>query len=77
VGSSTVDENGPWLRKVADYTVQNLLYEISLRDTGTNSFVETSYYRLYTTSNTISMNAITRAWRLQLEECREEKARAS
>jgi hypothetical protein len=38
--------------------------------------VETSYYRLYTTSNTISMNAITRAWRLQLEECREEKARA-
>jgi hypothetical protein len=40
-------------------------------------FVETSYYRLYTTSNTISMNAITRAWRLQLEECREEKARAS
>jgi hypothetical protein len=41
------------------------------------NFVETSYYRLYTTSNTISMNAITRAWRLQLEECREEKARAS
>jgi hypothetical protein len=40
-------------------------------------YVETSYYRLYTTSNTISMNAITRAWRLQLEECREEKARAS
>jgi hypothetical protein len=39
--------------------------------------VETSYYRLYTTSNTISMNAVTRAWRLQLEECREEKARAS
>jgi hypothetical protein len=42
-----------------------------------SDFVETSYYRLYTTSNTISMNAITRAWRLQLEECREEKARAS
>jgi hypothetical protein len=38
--------------------------------------VETSYYRLYTTSNTISMNAITRAWRLQLEE-QQERARAS
>jgi hypothetical protein len=30
VGSSTVGENGPWLRKVAAYTVQNLFYEISL-----------------------------------------------
>jgi hypothetical protein len=33
VGSSTVGENGPWLRKVAAYTVQNLFYEISLGET--------------------------------------------
>jgi hypothetical protein len=36
-------------------------------------YVETSYYRLYTTSNTISLNAVTRAWRLQLEECSAER----
>jgi hypothetical protein len=37
VGSSTVGENGPWLRKVpvADYTVQNLFYEISVVLTAT------------------------------------------
>jgi hypothetical protein len=33
VGSITVGENGPWLQKVAAYTVQNLFYEISLAST--------------------------------------------
>jgi DNA-binding transcriptional LysR family regulator len=32
-------------------------------------YVETSYHRFYTTSNTISKNGTTRVWRLQLEEC--------
>jgi hypothetical protein len=53
-----------------------MLDAVSLMPKRSINNVETSYYRLYTTSNTISMNAITRAWRLQLEECREEKARA-
>jgi hypothetical protein len=48
-------------------------YTVHTGHTKFRKIVETSYYRLYTTSNTISMNAVTRAWRLQLEECAERR----